>query len=177
MAILANRRLSPLTYGLPGQRLQQRCCPQHTSSERFTSTPPFLSQAPYKRDSPVQGVVRACLDGSAPALPPRRQKARAGTYMPGCVRCSTFSKSGKVAGKSWSAHSREVAPTRDQALKPILATLKCRDGPSPHGSGPVSPSYAIQTPEWRNWQTRQVEGLVPVTGSAGSIPVSGNLSV
>ena len=28
-------------------------------------------------------------------------------------------------------------------------------------------------PEWRNWQTRQVEGLVPVIGSAGSIPVSG----
>src|SRR5579871_1635613 len=28
-------------------------------------------------------------------------------------------------------------------------------------------------PEWRNWQTRQVEGLVPITGSAGSIPVSG----
>jgi hypothetical protein len=29
-------------------------------------------------------------------------------------------------------------------------------------------------PEWRNWQTRQVEGLVAFTGSAGSSPVSGN---
>ena len=28
-------------------------------------------------------------------------------------------------------------------------------------------------PEWRNWQTRQVEGLVPSNGSAGSSPVSG----
>ena len=28
-------------------------------------------------------------------------------------------------------------------------------------------------PEWRNWQTRQVEGLVAFTGSAGSSPVSG----
>jgi hypothetical protein len=32
--------------------------------------------------------------------------------------------------------------------------------------------YAPQ-PEWRNWQTRQVEGLVALTGSAGSSPVSG----
>src|SRR5205823_3349251 len=30
-------------------------------------------------------------------------------------------------------------------------------------------------PEWRNWQTRQVEGLVAFTGSAGSSPVSGTL--
>src|SRR5436190_897522 len=30
-------------------------------------------------------------------------------------------------------------------------------------------------PEWRNWQTRQVEGLVAFTGSAGSSPVSGML--
>ncbi len=30
-------------------------------------------------------------------------------------------------------------------------------------------------PEWRNWQTRQVEGLVTFTGRAGSIPVSGTL--
>jgi hypothetical protein len=28
-------------------------------------------------------------------------------------------------------------------------------------------------PEWRNWQTRQVEGLVTFTGRAGSSPVSG----
>ena len=28
-------------------------------------------------------------------------------------------------------------------------------------------------PEWRNWQTRQVEGLVGLTSSAGSSPVSG----
>ncbi len=28
-------------------------------------------------------------------------------------------------------------------------------------------------PEWRNWQTRQVEGLVGVIPSAGSSPVSG----
>src|SRR5262245_54011585 len=34
----------------------------------------------------------------------------------------------------------------------------------------------IVLPEWRNWQTRQVEGLVPFTGSAGSIPVSGTYS-
>jgi hypothetical protein len=31
------------------------------------------------------------------------------------------------------------------------------------------------TPEWRNWQTRQVEGLVTFTGRAGSSPVSGTL--
>ena len=28
-------------------------------------------------------------------------------------------------------------------------------------------------PGWRKWQTRQVEGLVPLTGSAGSNPVPG----
>src|SRR6266446_2871808 len=33
----------------------------------------------------------------------------------------------------------------------------------------------IVLPEWRNWQTRQVEGLVAFTGSAGSSPVSGTL--
>jgi hypothetical protein len=39
------------------------------------------------------------------------------------------------------------------------------------------PPYKIHTeaaPEWRNWQTRQVEGLVAFTGSAGSSPVSGS---
>ena len=32
-------------------------------------------------------------------------------------------------------------------------------------------------PEWRNWQTRQVEGLVTFTGRAGSSPVSGTCSI
>ncbi len=29
-------------------------------------------------------------------------------------------------------------------------------------------------PEWRNWQTRQLEGLVRLQAGAGSSPVSGN---
>ncbi len=31
-------------------------------------------------------------------------------------------------------------------------------------------------PEWRNWQTRQLEGLVRIYAGAGSSPVSGNSS-
>ncbi len=30
-------------------------------------------------------------------------------------------------------------------------------------------------PRWRNWQTRQLEGLVPFIGSAGSTPVLGTM--
>ncbi len=32
---------------------------------------------------------------------------------------------------------------------------------------------AKTTPEWRNWQTRQLEGLVRLQAGAGSSPVSG----
>ena len=51
------------------------------------------------------------------------------------------------------------------------------DGPA-RGSCFAAGEHRIQytaqaAPEWRNWQTRQVEGLVALTGSAGSSPVSG----
>jgi hypothetical protein len=34
----------------------------------------------------------------------------------------------------------------------------------------------LPAPEWRNWQTRQLEGLVRIYAGAGSSPVSGNFS-
>lgn len=38
----------------------------------------------------------------------------------------------------------------------------------------LAPGLGPAAPEWRNWQTRQVEGLVRVIPRAGSNPVSGN---
>ena len=37
------------------------------------------------------------------------------------------------------------------------------------------PPRLRRVPEWWNWQTRQLEGLVPVIRGAGSSPVSGTM--
>jgi integrase len=42
---------------------------------------------------------------------------------------------------------------------------------------PLYDGRTVIEPEWWNWQTRQVEGLVTLTGRAGSSPVSGTKAV
>ena len=120
----------------------------------------------YKPHATAKKVLRAVL---GPEKAAEAKKKSASTCLDGRSRrpynqlCAFWRHSGD--------NRRHASPTRPRCNRESGDPQNRRKSVAPNA---IATSEQCE-PEWRNWQTRQVEGLVAFTGSAGSSPVSGTL--